>query len=72
MVNKVPRVFIHTVTDIEEGDIFYLDFEENLCTDGFIYIKNRKDLLEHHEKEEKVRPCMGKRRLEEGELVEAE
>ncbi len=64
-VEGVPRIFIYTETDVEVGDILYIDYGDLFPTEDFIYIKNRKDLLNHenvHYQSE----------LEEGELIESE
>jgi hypothetical protein len=72
MIDGVPRIFIYSVTDIEEGDILYLDYRGALPTDGFIYIKNKKELLNHHEGQENEQPKAVQREPEEGEIMEEE
>ncbi len=53
-VKQMPRVFIYTREDIEEGDILYIDSQDHEDTSHYIYVKNRKDLLDHNKCEPKV------------------
>jgi hypothetical protein len=47
LVNRIPRVFIYTREDIDKGDILYIESHENEDTSKYIYVKNKRDLLDH-------------------------